>query len=92
MKILERPSRSRHVPGDAFWVGTNLHRYRLKKGMTQEALAAAAGISARRLRDVEDADADCNVKLETLSSLAMALGIETQMLFKRRKLPHDIDV
>jgi transcriptional regulator with XRE-family HTH domain len=71
--------------GDAFWVGTNLHRLRLEKSLTQEGLAAAAGLTARRLRDIENAALESNIRLETLSALARALGVKTEVLFKRHK-------
>jgi DNA-binding Xre family transcriptional regulator len=72
-------------PTDAYWVGTNLCRLRLEKKLTQEALARAAGISARRLRDIENADEGPNTTLGTLSALAAALGVPTPALLKPRK-------
>lgn len=86
MKTLTRPKEAAAIfLGDAFWVGTNLNRLRRERGLTQEALAAAAGLTARRLRDIENAALESNILLETLSALAKALGVKTEVLFKRHK-------
>ena len=91
MKTLHRP---KTLPpkdlGDAFWVGTNLHRLRREKGMTQEKLAAAADISARRLRDLENAALGSNILLYTIEALAKALDVKTEVLFKRHRAIEDM--
>jgi DNA-binding XRE family transcriptional regulator len=85
MKTLARKPLVQPVLTDAYWVGTNLCYLRKKKGLSQVAVAQAAGISARRLRDVENASWDVNVTLTTLSALAKALGVDTQVLFKQHQ-------
>ena len=92
VKTLERPKTGKHIPGDAYWLGTNLHRLRKKRGLTQEKLAASAGITARRLRDIEDADADSNVMLATVSALAKALEVDVADLFKHRREASAVEV
>ena len=86
MKTLENQKNLKHrEPTDAYWVGTNLCKLRLKKGLTQESVAKAAGISARRLRDIENAELGPNTTIGTLEALAKALGVKTVELFKQRK-------
>lgn len=87
MKTLIRPTVARPVqpkPDAKFWLGINLHSRRKKKGMTQEALAKAANISARRLRDIENAVPESNPQLNTIAALAKALEVEIGALFKHR--------
>jgi transcriptional regulator with XRE-family HTH domain len=84
MKTLEKTPLV-HVPGDAYWIGTNIHRLRKRLKLTQEALAQAAGITPRRLRDIEDAAEATNPTLKTLAAIAGVLSIETVDLFKRHR-------
>jgi len=72
-------------PGDLFWIGTNIHRLRATQGLTQEALAKKAGVTARALRSLENAETDVNPTLKTLGGIARALGVETVRLYKRRR-------
>jgi len=72
-----------HVPGDAYWIGTNIHRLRMRHKLTRETLAQAAGIQARSLKQIEDAAEASNPTLKTLGAIARALGVETVALFKR---------
>jgi DNA-binding Xre family transcriptional regulator len=74
------------IPGDAYWLGTNIFRLRRKKGLSDEQLAKAIGISTKRLRDIQNAGpAIYRVNLETLSAIADALGVETGKLFQHSK-------
>jgi transcriptional regulator with XRE-family HTH domain len=84
MKTLERKAPV-HIPGDAYWVGTNINRLRKRLKLTQEALAQAAGITPRRLRDIEDAAEATNPTLKTIGAIARVLRVETVDLFKRRR-------
>lgn len=54
-------------------VGANVRRLRLEQGLSQVALAEAAGISRRTLIGVEAGDA--NVSLTGLNRIAVALGV-----------------
>jgi DNA-binding XRE family transcriptional regulator len=56
----------------------NVNRLRNARGMTQEELAAAAGMKQPRIAEIERGDA--NPKLETLTRLAIALGVEPWQL------------
>lgn len=62
-------------PGDEVLahVGANVRRLRLQSGLSQVALAEAAGISRRTLIGVEAGDA--NVSLTGLNRIAVALGV-----------------
>jgi transcriptional regulator with XRE-family HTH domain len=53
--------------------------------LTQDALAQAAGITPRRLRDIEDASEATNPTLKTLGAIAGVLSVETVDLFKRHR-------
>jgi len=72
-------------PGDLFWIGTNIHRLRAAQGLTQEALAKKARVTARALRSLENAETDVNPTLKTLGGIARALGVETVKLYRRRR-------
>jgi DNA-binding XRE family transcriptional regulator len=56
----------------------NVNRLRNARGMTQEELAAAAGMKQPRIAEIERGDA--NPKLHTLTRLAIALGVEPWQL------------
>ena len=75
----------RRDPGDLFWIGTNIFRLRTGKKLTQIELAKDAGITARALRGLENAETDANPTLKTLGGVARALGVETVALYARRK-------
>ena len=55
--------------------GELLRRRRLAAGLTQEALAERAGISAKAVSDLER-DPDRTPRLDTIGLLADALGLE----------------
>lgn len=53
---------------------TNLHRARIKAGMSQDGLSRASGVSAATIRGYESGARDIDgAKLETLLSLSAAL-------------------
>jgi transcriptional regulator with XRE-family HTH domain len=54
--------------------GNKLHEVRKAKGMTQESLADAAGLSRNYVNDVERGRR--NVTLATIESLSRALGVK----------------
>lgn len=54
-------------------VGHNLRRFRQQAGMSQEALAAASGISRRMIVSLESGET--NISLASLDRLAEALGV-----------------
>jgi transcriptional regulator with XRE-family HTH domain len=95
MKTLARPALRRPPqpePDPRFWLGVNLHSLRKKKGLTQEALAKLADISARRLRDIENAVPESNPQLNTLSALAEALDVDIAVFFKHLPASELIEV
>lgn len=57
-----------------------LKEYREKKGMTQEELAAASGISRTTISQVEG-NAVTNLSLKTMQKLANALGYKVKTIF-----------
>lgn len=65
------------------FVGANVQRLRVKKGMTQEMLEEASGLDLRFLRRVERATV--NLRFDTLIRLADALGCEPAQLLRRAK-------
>jgi transcriptional regulator with XRE-family HTH domain len=75
----------RRDPGDLYWIGTNIFRLRAVKKLTQIELAKRAGITARALRGLENAETDANPTLKTLGGVARALGVDTVALYARRK-------
>ena len=62
----ERPNVLEHV-------SENVRRLRRAAGLSQEALASAAGVSRRMLVGIEGGDV--NVSLATLDRIAAALGV-----------------
>jgi transcriptional regulator with XRE-family HTH domain len=78
MKTLLRPSKQKlrqPEPNERFWLGVNLHRLRKERHLTQEQLAKAVDVSARRLRDIENAVPESNPGLNTIMALASALKV-----------------
>lgn len=65
------------------FVGANVHRHRLRAGITQEDFAEAAGLDVRFVRRVEGATV--NLRFDTFIRLADALGIEPGQLLRRAK-------
>jgi transcriptional regulator with XRE-family HTH domain len=62
-------------------MATNLRRLRHDKGLTQEELAARAGISTRYVGAIERADVSASVTV--LGRIADALEIDPAQLLKR---------
>jgi len=94
LKVVNRATRARKfVPDDAYWLGTNIFRLRRKKGLSDDELAKACGISARRMRDIQNAAPTINnLRLATLSAISSALGVETAKLFWHRKNAKFVEV
>ncbi|WP_437596564.1 helix-turn-helix transcriptional regulator [Sorangium sp. So ce590] len=67
------------------FIGANVRRIRLKRGMTQQELASAAGIALGFLQKVERAKT--NVGVAVLVRLADVLGVRPGVLFRQRELP-----
>jgi len=70
-----RVSPARHNPYDGEPPSTRLARARLSRGVTQEELAEAIGVSPPTLRRLERAEVE-NPKLRTLVNCALALGVD----------------
>lgn len=68
--------------GSKMILARNLMRLRIQRGMTQSALAKAAGISQPRIAEMESARA--NPQLETLERLCSALGVDLESLVKKK--------
>ncbi|WP_437911395.1 helix-turn-helix transcriptional regulator [Sorangium sp. So ce302] len=67
------------------YIGANVHRLRVRLGLSQEALAEAADISTGFLQRVERGKT--NVGVVVLVRLADALGVEPGVLLRRAVLP-----
>ncbi len=68
--------------GSKLVLARNILRLRVQRGMSQVALATAAGISQPRIAEIENARA--NPQLESLERLAAALNVPMESLFKVR--------
>ena len=66
-------------------IGANVHRLRVQRGMSQEALAEAADISTRFLQSVERGKT--NLGVVVLVRLARALEVPPAALLRRAALP-----
>ena len=65
-------------------VGTQIARWRQKKGLSQAELAARAGMSAPNISRIENSPAQ-NMTLETLVKIARALGRGVEVSFPARR-------
>jgi DNA-binding Xre family transcriptional regulator len=65
-------------------VGTQIARWRQKKGLSQAQLAARAGMSAPNISRIENSPAQ-NITLETLVKIARALGRGVEVTFPARR-------
>lgn len=65
------------------FVGANVHRHRVRAGMTQEEFAEKAGLDIRFVRRVERATV--NLRFDTFVRLADALKVEPGQLLRRAK-------
>ena len=64
-------------------VGKNVGGIRKKAGLTQAALAETCGISAPRISEVESGR--FNPTIDTLETIAKALGVDVISLFRPRR-------
>lgn len=62
----------------------NLKKLRLKKGLSQGALAKESGVSAGYIANLERGDKN-NPTLEVLDKIAKALGVERDQLLGGKK-------
>lgn len=60
-------------------LAARIRRLRKQRGMTQEDLGAAAGITRSHISAIEHGR--CNMRLDSLDSIAGALGVSLQQLF-----------
>jgi transcriptional regulator with XRE-family HTH domain len=60
-------------------VGRNVRRFRLAKGLTQEDLTEASGVSQQYISELERGAR--NPTIDTLAKIALALGVTTTDLF-----------
>jgi transcriptional regulator with XRE-family HTH domain len=67
------------------YVGANVRRLRVARGMIQQELADAAGVHAQFVQRIELGKT--NLGVAALVKLADALGVEPGALFKPAKLP-----
>lgn len=67
------------------FVGANVHRLRVRLGLTQENLEDASGLDFRFIRRVERATV--NLRFDTFIRLADALGVEPGQLLRCAKAP-----
>ena len=65
-------------------VGRRIREIRDQKGITQEQLADAAGLTRPYLSNLERGIAT-NPRLETLRAIAAALGCDLEILFRPRR-------
>lgn len=65
--------------------GDRVRDVRTKRGMSQEALADAAGLHRTHISLIERGQR--SVRVETVERLAMALRVQPASLFPRLKLP-----
>ena len=63
--------------------GTNLRKYRLKSGLSQEKLAEKCGLHRTYIGSIECFQR--NVSLESIQKIAKALEIEPYELLKKRE-------
>ena len=63
-------------------LGLNIAYYRKEKGLSQMQLSEAADISRTHMSRIENSD--CAVSLNTIFSIACALGIPVSKLFEFR--------
>ena len=73
-----RPDVLSHVAG-------NIRRLRAAKGLSQDALASASGVSRRMLVGIESGEA--NVSLSTLDRLAQALDVSFSHVVRAPDMP-----
>jgi transcriptional regulator with XRE-family HTH domain len=67
------------------YIGANVHRIRTQRGMTQEELAEAAGVSTGFIKKLERGKT--NVGVIALVQIANALEVSPASLFRKATLP-----
>lgn len=65
------------------FIGGNVHRLRVRKDLTQEAMSETTGLDVRFLRRVERGSV--NLRFDTFVRLAEGLGVEPATLLRRTK-------
>jgi transcriptional regulator with XRE-family HTH domain len=65
------------------FIGANVHRLRVRKDLTQEAMSEATDLDVRFLRRVERGSV--NLRFDTFVRLAEGLGVEPAALLRRAK-------
>ncbi|MDI1429617.1 helix-turn-helix domain-containing protein [Polyangium sorediatum] len=80
--MTDRPARVVEILG---YIGANVRRLRLSRGLTQERLAEAAGLDLRFLQRVERGQT--NVGVAVVVALADALNVPPARLFRKAALP-----
>jgi transcriptional regulator with XRE-family HTH domain len=75
------PARKR--VGLSIIVGENVKRLRLRAGMSQTALAEAAGVRQASISSIESGDRGASMMM--LMAIAKALGVSSTSLFKEPK-------
>ncbi|WP_338046355.1 helix-turn-helix transcriptional regulator [Polyangium spumosum] len=78
-------TRSARVVEVLGYIGANVRRLRLSRGLTQEQLAEAAELDLRFLQRVERGQT--NVGVAVIVALAGALGVPPGRLFRKATLP-----
>lgn len=79
------PSRSANVATVLRYIGANVRRLRLARGLTQEQLAELAELDLRFLQRIERGQT--NVGVAVIVALANALDVLPGMLFRKATLP-----
>ncbi|WP_437671201.1 helix-turn-helix domain-containing protein [Sorangium sp. So ce131] len=74
-----------HADAVLEYIGANVHRLRVRSGLSQEALAKTTGISTGFLQRVERGKTNLGVVI--LVRLADALGVAPGVLMRRATLP-----
>jgi transcriptional regulator with XRE-family HTH domain len=67
------------------YVAANVRRARLRRGLTQEELAEAAGVDLTYLQRIERGTANPSVRV--LVSIANALDVPPSRLFRKARMP-----
>lgn len=84
---MDRPLQDRESRKLLLTIAANLRCIRQERQLTQEELAARAGVAARHLQKIEAADV--NLTVGTLANIAAALHVEASTLLdalpRRRK-------
>ncbi|MCH8836252.1 MAG: helix-turn-helix transcriptional regulator [Candidatus Marinimicrobia bacterium] len=62
-------------------IGSNIHRYRLALGLSQEKLAANSGLHRTYIGAVERGER--NISARNIEKIATALGVEPHILLMR---------